>query len=85
MFVGWRHVRLGTTLSILSVNLWSAMSGFVFLGLVLRIGFLPASGSNTSVTMSHNVSAGIPVNLTPASNDIIYASVLLCETGVCFL
>ena len=71
--------------SILSVNLWSAMSGFVFLGLVLRIAFLTASGSNTSITMFHKVSAGIPVNLTPASIEIIYASVLLCRTGVCFL
>ena len=61
------------------------MCGFVFLGLVLRITFLTASGSNTSITMFHKVSAGIPVNLTPASNEIIYASVLLCGTGVCFL
>ena len=30
-------------------------------------------------------SAGIPFNLNPASKEMIFASVQLCETEVCFL
>ena len=44
----------------------------VFLGLVLRVGFLPAGGSNISVSMSHKLNAAILSNLRPASNEIDY-------------
>ena len=37
------------------------------------------------ITMSHKLSAGIPSDHTPASNEIISASVALCATAVCFL
>ena len=65
----------GGTLSILSVHLLSAMRDFVFLSLVLRMGSLPARGSNTSIAMSHKLSERIPSNLSPASNEIISACV----------
>ena len=69
----------------LSVILLSAMGGFVFLGLVLRMGSLAVGGPNTSVTVSYKLSAGSPANLRPASNEISCASVLLCDTAVCIL
>ena len=53
--------------------------GPVFLSTLL------AGRSNTSVTVSHKLSTGIPSNLKPASNEIISASKLLCETAVCLL
>ena len=69
----------------LSVNLLSGMRDLVFMGLLLCVTSLPARGANTSVTMSHKLSAGSPSNLRPASNEIISASVLLCDTAACFL
>ena len=42
-------------------------------------------GSNTSITISHNVNAKNPSILRPMSNDITSASVLLYDTAVCFL
>ena len=68
----------------LYVILLSAMSDFVFLGLLLRMGPIPAGGPNTSVAVTRKLSAGILSDLRPASNEIISASVLLCETTVCF-
>ena len=47
--------------------------------------FLQAEGTNTSITMSHKLSAEIPSSLRPASDEIVFASVLLCDTAVCFL
>ena len=58
----------------LSVTLLSAMSDFVFLGLLLRMGFLPATGSNTSTTVSHNLSEGVQSNLRPASKEISFGT-----------
>ena len=55
------------------VTLLSAISDFDFLGLVLRTRFLSAGGSNGSTSMSNKLSAGIPSNLGPASNEIISA------------
>ena len=75
----------GGAWSILSVNLLSNMRDVVFLGLVLRTRFLSVGSCSTSVTMSHKLRAGIPSNLGPASHELISASVLLCETAVCFL
>ena len=43
-----------------------------------------ADGSHTSVT-AHKLSAGIPSIRRAASNEIISASVLSCETADCFL
>ena len=63
-----------------SVNLLSVMKDIV-LGLLLSIGFLPAGGSNASTTMSHQLSAGIHSNKRPTSNEIISASVRLCDTA----
>ena len=48
-------------------------------------GISSRQGCNTSVTVSHKLSAGIPSNLRPTSHEIISASVLLCDTPVCFL
>ena len=59
------------------------ISSFGF-GVACRIS-LSAGGCNTPVTLSHKLSTGIPSYLKPASNEIISASVLLCETAVCFL
>ena len=73
------------TKPMLSVILLSAMSDFVFLGLLLRMGALPAAGSNTSVIVSHQSSARMPSTLRPGSNELISALVLLCEAAVCFL
>ena len=55
------------------------MRDFVFLGLVSRMGFLHAGGSDTSITVSHKLSAEIPSNLRPASNELFTALVLLCQ------
>ena len=52
---------------------------------MLRMESLPARGSNTSVSMSQKMSAGIPSNLRPASHGIISASVLLRDTADSFL
>ena len=57
----------------LSVHLLSAMRDSVF-GLVLCMEFLPAEGTNTSITMSHKLSAGIPSSLRPASDEVVFAS-----------
>ena len=46
---------------------------------MLRMGPVPARGSDTSITMSHKLSAGIPHILTQAPNEIISAPVLLCD------
>ena len=37
------------------------------------------------MTMTHDLRVGIPSIRSPASSEIITASVLLCETAVCFL
>ena len=60
------------------------MRYFLFLGLVLRIGRLPAGCTNTTISFSHKLSAGIPSNLRPAS-EIIFDSVQLRGTVVRFL
>ena len=58
----------------LPVVFFAAMSGFFFFDL-LCMGLLPAGGSNTSITVSQKLSARIPINLRPASNEI---SLLRC-------
>ena len=68
----------------LSVMFFSATSDFFFFDL-LCTGLLPAEYSNKSITVSHKLSAGVSSNLRPASSEITSASVLLCETAVCFL
>ena len=68
----------------LSVIFSSAKSGFFFFDL-LCMRLPPAEGSNTSITVSHKLSAGIPSYLRPAPNETISDSVLLRETFVCFL
>ena len=45
----------------------------------------PAHGSNTSMLVSQRLNAGIPSIRRPASDEIISASALPCETAVCFL
>ena len=44
-----------------------------------------ATGSDTSMTVLHKLNVRIPSIRRPASNEIISASVLLCDTAVCFL
>ena len=43
-----------------------------------------AGCSDTSITISDNVNARHPSSLKPVSNDVASASVLLCDTAVCF-
>ena len=59
-------------------------SDVVFLGLWLRTGSRLATGCNTSVTVSHKLSAEMSSYLSPVSNEIICAAALLCESAVCF-
>ena len=42
-----------------------------------------AKGSNTSITISHNINASNPSTLKPVSNDITSPSVLLFDTAAC--
>ena len=61
---------------------------FVFWVRVDARGFLlPGKllGSNTQITLSHNVNASNTSNLKRASNESTSASVLLCDTAVCVL
>ena len=64
------------TKSMLSDIPLSAMSDFVFLSL-LCVGSLPAGGCNTSISVSHKLSAGISFSIRPASNETISVPMLL--------
>ena len=75
---------VGGITSISSITRSSDVSDFFFL-ILLCSRFLAAWNSNTSMTKFHTLSAGTPVNNKPSSHKIICASVLLCETAICFL
>ena len=49
------------------------------------MGLLPAGGSNTSIAVSHKLSAGRPSIQRPASDEMNTRPVLLRETSECFL
>ena len=51
---------------------------------LLRFGVARGTSLRQRLKLQH-MSAGIPSNLRPASNDSMSASVLLCHTAVCFL
>ena len=86
VFKNEKRCAFGRTYTMMSVNLLSAIRDFVFLafGVVQPIARCQRL-QHIRFPKSHRVSAGIPSNLRPASDEIIAASVLLCDTAVCFL
>ena len=84
MLDGWKCDYFRRFKSVQSVMFFFAFSDFFIFDL-LCMGLFSAQSFDASITVSHKLSAGIPSNLRPASNEIISASVLLCETAVCLL
>ena len=94
MLAGGNSVRLEEQHQFpLSFALPTFVTSFVCSDLARDFSLLECDATGLSVlesathqfTKSHKLSARIPSNLRPTSDEISSASVVLCETAVCFL